>query len=313
VYTYEVSPTSRDIRAKRINWNGSFISSEFDITTDTTPQQYYPAVAYNSQNDEYLVVYQNNWGSNTQDIAAQRVQASNGSLLSWRSIATGASEIRQHPDVAYNDARNEYLITYRYLPNVMSDNGDILGKTTSHDMASLSSEISICSTGTDQTFAAVGAGPDEYLVVWSDGVFPTSNYDTYGRRLDGAGTPQGNAAGFHTAGNSTSYVNLLPAVAYGSGFGYLVSWDYDSSGGYTNYDVYARYVLPGQDTALGYQFAIDTYTYTQEYAAVACAPSGDCLVVYQDDYPSGTEADIRGRLVMPRRAYYLPTVLRHLR
>jgi hypothetical protein len=99
-------------------------------------------------------------------------------------------------------------------------------------------------------------------------------------------------------------------VAYGPGFGYLITWQYDDSGSYTNYDIYARYVIPGQDAAAGNQFAIDTHTYDQEYPAVACASTGDCLVVEQDDYPSGNEFDIRGRLVMPHRVY-LPIILRN--
>jgi len=308
VYTYQPSGGNTDIRAKRVSGDGSTLSSEINITADAT-YQYYPAVAYNSQNDEYLVVFQNNVGGNTQDIIGQRVRAGDGTLLSWRNIATGAGEIRQQPDVAYNQTRNEYLIAYRYLPNTTSD-GDIRGKVSVKDMSSLSSEIPICSAATDQDFTAIAAGPNEYLVTWSDGAAPTSDYDIYARRVSGSGAPQGSAAGFHVGGNSTSYVNLLPAVAYGRGFGYLVSWQYDSSGGYTNYDVYARYVMPGQDSAAGYPFVVDDYAYTQEYPALACAPSGDCLLVEQDDYPSGTEADIRARLVTPYH-YYLPLILQN--
>lgn len=309
-YTYElINSSNTDIRARRVSGGGSVIGSEISITADKT-YQYYPATDYNSQSDEYLVVYQNNVDGSTQDIAARRVRASDGALLSWRNIATGAGEIRQFPDVAYNHTRNEYLITYRYLPSTLSGNGDILGKISSKDMASLGSEIAICNTTTDQVFATVAAGPNEYLVTWSDGVAPTMDYDIYARRVNGNGNPQGSATGFHVGGNSTSYVNLLPAVAYGYGLGYLVNWQYDSSGGYTNYDVYARFVMPGQDRAAGYPFAIDDDGFTQEYPAVSCASSGDCLVVEQDYYPSGTDADIRGRMVTVHRIY-LPLIFRN--
>jgi hypothetical protein len=176
------------------------MSSEFNVTSGGTAQHDHPAAVYNSTDDEYLVVYHNSPTGTTEDVAAQRVDASDGSLLSNRNIATGESEIRHYPDV-------------------------------------------------------------------------------------GSGTPQGSSTGFHIAGNITSYVNLLPVVDYGSGFGYLVSWQYDSSGSYTNYDIYARYVRPGQDSAMGTWFIVDNFSYDQEYPAVACAPSGDCLIAEQDNYP----------------------------
>jgi len=303
VYTYEHSSSDYDLYARRVSWNGGWMSNEIAINLEAD-KQWNPAVAYNSQNDEYLVVYENWWAGGLRDIAAQRVKASDGSLLSWRNIATGTGQERVFPDVAYNEARNEYLIAYTFD---VGSNGNIYGKVASANLGTLSSEIHICDDAYDQDFPAVAAGPDEYLVVWEDGAWGTNDYDIFARRVSGDGTPQGPAGGFSIA-KATANLHVDPDVAYGAGYGYLVAWRYYDSGS-SGQDVYGRYVMPGQDSAAGDEFAIDGDSNSQANPAIACASSGDCLVVEEDNWPSG-DYEIRGRFVRPYHVY-LPLTLRN--
>ena len=304
VYTYEPSADDYDIWARRVKWDGSWMSAEISINLEAG-KQWNPAVAYNSQNNEYLVVYENWWAGGLRDIAAQRVDASDGSLLSWRNIATGTGEERVFPDVAYNAARNEYLIAYTF--GVGSD-GHIYGKVASANLGMLGSEIHICDDSYDQDFPAVAAGPDEYLVVWEDGNWGTNDYDVFAWRADGDGTPQGSTARFEIDGLGDGNLHVDPAVAYGGGYGYLVAWRYFDAG-LSGQDVHGRYVMPVQDSAAGDAFAIDNGSDSQANPAIACAPSGDCLVVEEDDWP-GADFEIRGRFVRPCRVH-LPLVLRN--
>ena len=199
VYTFEVGASDYDILATRVKWDGSWKSAEFVIMAPLGIQ-WTPSVAYNSQNDEYLVVYANVWASGTHDIAAQRVDG-DGTLLSWRNIATSATDLRSVPDVAYNAARNEYLIAYSYMQGSVLTQSDIRGKVASANMGDLSpQEIIICNNNRDQTRLAVAAGPDEYLVAWLDGVFGSGQDDVFARRLSGdGGVPLGPADGFPIA------------------------------------------------------------------------------------------------------------------
>ncbi|MEZ4556352.1 MAG: hypothetical protein R2854_07880, partial [Caldilineaceae bacterium] len=71
--------------------------------------QLWPAVAYNPQHREYLVVWQNNWSGN-RDIYAQRVDAQ-GDLLSWFAVTTGTHD-RAQPAVAYDPVNQRYLVTW---------------------------------------------------------------------------------------------------------------------------------------------------------------------------------------------------------
>lgn len=302
VYSYECPPGDYDIWARRIGWDGSWMSAEFPISTDSD-KQWNPAVAYSNQNDEYLIVYENWWGGGLRDVAAQRVRASDGHLLSWRNIATGAGEERFFPDVAYNEARNEYLIVYCFD---LGSNGNIYGKVASASMDTLSSEIHICDDAFDQRFPSVAAGPDEYLVVWEDGTLGTNDYDIFARRVSGAGAPEGSSGGFCIAWE-TAELHVDPAVAYGAGYWYLVTWRYFGPAP-SGEDVYGRHVLPGRDEPAGQAFGIDTSFDSQAHPALACDSAGVCLVVEEDKYTGG-DYEIRGRFVTPYRVY-LPLTLR---
>lgn len=301
VYTYEVTAGDYDVWARRVSWNGGSISPEFPINTGAD-MQWNPAVAYNGQRDEYLVVYENWWAGGTRDIDAQRVRASDGQLQTRCNIATGGVE-RISPDVAYNEARDEYLVVYTCG---VGPNGNIVGKVASGNLGTLSAEIDICSDSYDQDFPSVAAGPDEYFIAWEDGVWGTDDYDIYGRRVDGDGVPQDPDGGFAIAGE-TANLHVDPAVAYGSGYGYLVAWRYFDAGA-SGEDVYGRYVMPGRNQPTGAAIAIDDGANLQGSPALACNRAGDCLVVERDDWP-GVDYDIRGRFVRPHHVY-LPVTFR---
>jgi len=306
VYTHDVTTTNSDVWATAVSWNGGWISNPFPIRQEAEHQQN-PAVAYNSQDDEFLVVYENGWtGSNFNDIAARRVRASDRALLSWRNIASGAPDLRTRPDVAYNGARNEYLIAYTYQPGSYLNPGDVYGKVTSADMGTLSSEISIRTGAGCQGEVSAAAGPDEYLVVWQDRVCGTNEANIYARRVNGAGEPQGPAAGFPLT-IAPAY-QTLPSVAYGAGCGYLVAWRH-VPGTPQVWDVYGRYVRPGHDAAADAEFTISNIPSWDTGEDVACAPSGDCLVV-MDNYAGGaSDLEIQGRMVALHHVY-LPLVVR---
>lgn len=310
-WVYDSAITGSDIWARLVKWNGDDLGAaryaEFQINGDSD-KQWNPAVAYSSHNNEYVVVYENWWAGGLRDIDARRVDKDGNALggASGVNIATGPGEERVFPDVAYNKARNEYLIVYSF--GVGSDGG-IYGKVASANLGTLSSEIHICDDSYDQDFPAVAGGSDEYLVVWEDGTWGTDDYDIFARRVSGAGTPQAGPGGFEIDGLGNNNLHVDPAVAYGAGYGYLVSWRYFDPGS-SGQDVYGRYVMPGQDVAAGGEFAIDNGSDSQSNPALACAPSGDCLVVEEDDWP-GPDFEIRGRFVRPYHIY-LPLVLRDL-
>jgi hypothetical protein len=306
VYTYQYTDTDYDVLARRIDWDSPGTSARIYVDNTTLKQQH-PSVAYNSQTDEYLVVYEDETTSPYAQVVARRVDASDGTVdLSSTTIATGASQYRGDPDVAYNLERNNYLVAYGY-ENPSTPICYIACKTASADLLSLSPERQVGGDVGFSSQAAVANGPDEYLVVWH------TLDQVYGRRVAHDGIPQGPAGGFPLPTTAPAQYRREPDVSYRAGFGYLVTWD--DFDGTTNdeRDVYARFVLPGADQAWGSDFLIDGSPHYQAEPGVACVPFADCLVAEEYNaiaYPGG-DREIRGRLVSPWGTY-VPLVLRNL-
>jgi hypothetical protein len=298
-YTYAHSTTDFDIYARRIKWDGSWIGPPIPINTDLG-KQWYPAVAYNSHDDEYLVVYENYWADGSRDIAAQRIRASDGAPLSWRNIAAAPGTVRRLPAVAYNAARNNYLIAYTFQH---PGDGDIYARITSANMGVLGPELHLVDNTFHQDGVALAAGPDEVLAVWEDGPSPTHR-TIYGRRITGAGDLQP----YIPIGDEVNQVFTEVAVAHSELYGYLVTWRHALAP--DDWDIHGRFVRAGNNAAWQQRFWIDATPRHQKSPDVACDSGGECLVVYEDDWQNGVEYDIGGRIVQGHR-FYVPLTLRH--
>ncbi len=315
VYTYEFDDldSDYDIKATVVDGDLSWKTSEYSIYSPAGIQ-WTPQVAYNSEDDEYLVVWGNVWGDDRHDIYAQRLEGDGSLLPGPVTIASHATEPRSIPDVAYNATRNEYLIAYNYSPSLITTESNIYGKVASANLGWMSpSDIHICDNTRDQGSLAVAAGPDEYLVAWTDENTGTSQYDVFARRLSGdGGTPLGPSDGFPIA-QFPSASSYLPDVDYGRIYGYLVTW-YSDQPSYLD-EVYGNYVLSGRDEVSALPFGVNGgMGSSQRTPAIACTPIGECLVVSEDnlDWPTWTPKDyeIRGSFILPWRIQ-LPIVLRN--
>lgn len=313
VYTYEFAGLDDDIMATVVGGDLSWKSSEYSISSPTDIQ-WSPEVAYNTQDDEYLVVWWNVWGDGRRDIYAQRLE-SDGSPFPGgpATIAADATELYSLPDVAYNEARNQYLIAYNYIASSLSTEGNVRGKVASADLSTLSSERHICDNTDNQGSLAVAAGPDEYLVTWTDENTTTGYYDIFARRLSGnGGTPVGPADGFPIAQFSFGSC-YMPDVDYAWIYGYMVTW-HGYSSTYLD-DVYGHQVPVGSDAPRGLFFGVNGGMGSRQGTpAIACAPPGDCLVASEDnlDHTTWTQADyeIRGSFLLAWRQF-VPSVLRN--
>jgi hypothetical protein len=304
VFTYEtgIGSGDYDIWAVRLAADGTPLNPKIWVH-DTAGIQQDPAVAYNKEGDEYLVVWEIEQGPNTTDIWSRRI-AGDGSLQPGPiNIATSAADLRTDPDVAYDPGQNQYLIAYTFKESAASD-GDIFAVLVSWNLGVRSSEIVLVGNTNMQEDVALAASDDEYLAVWTDG--PSTSWRTiYGRRIKGDGSLPGI---LFLLGEATNKEMSLPAVSYGAGFGYLVSWQYGSQTS-SKYDLYGRYLLPGQDQPAAEMFGIDNTAEDQAMPAVACDTLGDCLVVYNDNFGAG-DWEVRGRFVRPHHIY-LPQVVRN--
>ena len=88
---------------------GSPIGALIPISLSSQVNVTWPAAAYNSQREEYLVVWWND-RANYDDIYGRRITRY-GQLLPWFAIIWGP-KVRRQPDVAYNSQDDEYMVVY---------------------------------------------------------------------------------------------------------------------------------------------------------------------------------------------------------
>jgi len=205
----------------------------------------YPDVAYNSQDDEYLVVFE--WedvdGGSGRDLASIRVDA-NGQSTSPYSVARSNSYTDTRPAVAYNPTNNTYLAVWERSPG--SDGAkDIYGAILSSSGALSGAEFVIASWEGDQQYPAVAysAARDRHLVVWEDH-WPswTNRPDIYGVSVDGLGSISVTDYENITGADAPD-AQIRPAVAANDANGrWLVAWSDSRNYGTTGYDIYAQQV-----------------------------------------------------------------------
>ena len=86
-----------------------------------------PAIAYNSQANEYLVVWQDaRSGATDQKIHAQRVSAS-GELLADELVITAAAAAQLSPSAVWNATADEYLVVWTESASTLDIYGQRVG------------------------------------------------------------------------------------------------------------------------------------------------------------------------------------------
>ncbi len=276
---YDVwSGSDQNVVGTLVNWNGSIVGGEFAIS-NTVDYESSPDVAYNSEDDEFLVVWDATPDHLFHRAKARRVRPSDGTLLGLgATVDNEPSHSPVFPRVVYNAVRNQYLVAYGY-----SDGSDanVRARLLLANASPAASIFTPCGISGNQEVAAAVAGNDEYLVASMD--FATDPVRARARRITGGGSPMGQDCGYLIYGDGGQVQNLDTALAYAPDGRYLAAWSYFPVGG-TVYNVGARYLAAGSNAASGAEFPVNAATHDQKKVAVACASSGDCLVAYANDY-----------------------------
>jgi hypothetical protein len=255
---------------------GTSVGHPFTISNQST-QELDPAVAYNSQRQEYLVVFWNDRPGND-DIRAERV-SKDGKLLGGVWVAAGAGTERRYPDVAYNTTSNEYLVVWE------EDEIDIRGQRISatggltggaFDIALGVPSYPRCYTPA----VAYASTENKYLVVFQH-YSPTTGYSIVAQALKSDGSAWG--TGFEIEPLTTS-LKWYPDLTYNRLRNeFLVVWgQYNPS----QYDIRGRRVkMSGGAGTLGSAFWFSCDPSRDDFlpvvAAVPRPPDGQYLVAWQ--------------------------------
>lgn len=256
------------------------LSPQFTISA-LASEEYYPAIAYNSNHDEYLVVWDNKWSGGDRDIYAQRISAT-GELISGFVVASGTYN-QKHPSAAYDPIYDRYLVVWAYDINNDDSDWDIHGRLIPWNgpLANLEDFSIYSKSSSHQVLPQVvyAQATQEFMVVWvnNPGVSATT---IGGRRITASNgtfpTPDG-----VTIASGADYFDF-PDIAYNlHNNEYLVVWHvFTGDVG----DIYGVR-LSGDGVALGSgEFGIAGWPAREIYPAVAaCDQANQYMVAWQSD------------------------------
>ncbi len=297
-------PNDINLSAVMFDYDGNHLSSFIEVDHSLNAQDM-PAVAYNSLDDEFLVVYVNQT-SICSEILARRFSAATGlpADASHPIRTCEADNWNEGSDVAYNPLRNNYLVSYIHFQTMDQIYYSYMdAKLADSTLSTLSPEFQLSGQGISSYLGHITAGRDEYLAVWT-----TNDYKIYAQRVNYDGTLPVPGTGFLITPSSIN--NFLTALS-ATNQGYWIAWSHDPDPGQYAHDIYGNYVAMGADEALPVEFPVDVDVNMQNYPKIACRPGGGCLVTDSynlDTWPLG-DSDIRGRFFLLPRVY-LPLVRR---
>jgi hypothetical protein len=213
----------------RLFFPSSYLGSDINFSDQASNSTTPPAVDYSYSSDEFLVVWAYWTTSVNSSIHSQLINATGLKLGSNLTIFSGHDSLSAYdPDIAYNIARNEYLIVYTRLDTAApgGPNKDIFGWRVTHDVIKLGSELEIAYFTPQElqpSVAAVSTDAPEsgrYLVAYQI-TYSTGDSDVWGQLVLGDGSIEGSTIEIQSTG---AYETNPAIVGSLSSHGFMVAW-----------------------------------------------------------------------------------------
>jgi len=220
----------KKISGQRLSSTGSLLGSHISILDEFT-DQLYPAVAFNSAQGHYLIVWQEHKldGSGETDIYGQRIGRTGAHVGGKIAVSTYVRD-QIKPRLAYNNKANEFLVVWEDHQGKWGEDRDIYGQRVTAGGIPQGGNFLISWEGNDLRFhpdIAYNPWIDEYLVTWEHTTYSGSGpyYYVYHnisqRSLASDGTRIGGEQMVSTQGISPQ---THPAIAPAD-TSYLIVWE----------------------------------------------------------------------------------------
>ena len=180
-----------DIRAQRLTRDGLKIGSPFYISAGAGNDRRYPDVAYNSQHDQYLVVWEDE-GTLGTSIHARRVSGT-GMVLDTSDIVIrsggGSTWTPVKPAVAYAYTSDCYMVVWAETWHPMPITYSIYALDVDENAVVGSSMTTVVSQGDNlgEPDIAYNRHANRHLVVWEEYNPGTTFYHIMGQQIHGGG------------------------------------------------------------------------------------------------------------------------------
>ncbi|HSB67682.1 MAG TPA: dockerin type I domain-containing protein [Anaerolineales bacterium] len=258
---------------------------------DWSYDQLRPAVAYDSVLNQYLVVWEDYWGTGTDWRIYGRFVGTNGAPVAYQfPISYDGTNAHIAADVAHNWPWSEYLVVWEV--EYPATGHDIYARRVNYDGALIGGEIGVSTSTYFDRNPVIAYSPyqNSYLVVWERriGDEEFSQYDIYGQRVAADGTLLGPLLALDAGTTSQQHA----AIAYNSTLDeYLVIWQDQYSPG--DWDIMGRRV-DGDGTLLGNELTIEAPGGEQTSPDIAYNSRHDeYLVAWEDRWGTGSDWDIK--------------------
>jgi hypothetical protein len=289
------SSSNTDIYGQLVQSDGTLSKLNFKVT-QTPGSHFHPAVACNSTNGQYFVVWEDQSNKGYMPIYGQFFDKY-GSTLGTNFCVTdpGVYVDCLRPSLAYNPNQNEFLLVWEDWTDATNINigGQRVDITTGKI---LGSKIAISTANYGQKYPqiAYNALDNIYLVAWEDYRNPMTGPDIYGQFVENNGTLSGANFAIGVASDHQG----APSVASGV-HEFIVTFDDNRNLKTTLGDIYAQRVdsSSGSLQVHGSNFPVCDQGSTQAQNSLAFA-AGDksYLVVFKDERNMKTKgSDIYGQ------------------
>jgi hypothetical protein len=278
----------RDIYARRVSESGQLLSW-FAVSVGLN-DRVQPAVAYNANTDEYLVVwmYNANGDGSTYEIWGRTI-AWNGAYQDPEfQIITWPNRTFWTPRVAWNSYRNEYLVVWSAFDATTFLPTDVAHAILSDSGTKLYGAIITAADQPHQADVTYNVAADEYLVVWRR-MYAAGDGDIKAARLGGFSGQVVTPPGVFTI-NAATEDQLLPAVTTNQQNRYMVVWQHAYPGPCCDWDIRGQ-ELDVNGNLVGSLFSIASTTDDETSPAVVARPGTgrDYLAIWQRSSSTGEE------------------------
>ncbi|HEY90040.1 MAG TPA: hypothetical protein G4N98_09995 [Thermoflexia bacterium] len=294
-----------DIHGRFVPWEGVDAGEKEFSINGWSSNQWEPKIAYGRTPEEFLVVWMNTPSGVSTYISAQRITAATGAKPDSAISVTSGAENRDNPDVAFNLAQNQYLITWDI--NNSGSGFDVYGRRLhggSNNFAG--GEIGIAGWPGNEENPRVAAcsAMDKYLVAWQSAA--SGHDDVYVRFVNNDGSMEAPLLVGDTPANEQ-----YPEVACTeSGSIFMVVWNQQYSSTSGPYGVSGRFAY--SDLTVSDDFAVRGVSVggpNRWYPLIAGGYSN--FLVTWEHLRSGTAyQDIHGVLATPYTVF-LPLVIKN--
>ena len=146
------------VRGRRVSNTGSSIGDGFRISEVATGGAYYPSVAYNAMDNEFLVSFDTD-----PTIYGQRVRGSDGAMVGG-NFGIGVVDAGRS-SVAWSPISNNYLVAYWAFPGGPTE---IYGRRLTNTGSLIGNEFNISNDNRFSGYPSVawGATDNQFLVAW---------------------------------------------------------------------------------------------------------------------------------------------------